>query len=72
MKKDEKDLLARYNYPEFSPRYFEPWMRFDVSPSAGEIGADFPLWCAETGTETTLAEQWSQQRYTVIEFGSFT
>ncbi len=72
MTEEERDLLARYNYPDFTPKYFEPWMRFGESPPPGETGADFPLWSAENGSESALAQLWARQRYTVVEFGSFT
>jgi hypothetical protein len=32
------DLLNRYNYDEFIPEKFEPWMRFDESPFLGQPG----------------------------------
>ena len=72
MTEEEQDLLVRYNYPDFTPKYFEPWMRFSESPPPGEAGPDFPLWCAENGSKSTLAKLWARQRYTVVEFGSFT
>jgi len=31
----DKDLLRRYNYDEFVPDKFMPWMRFDESPMLG-------------------------------------
>lgn len=61
----------RYNYPTFVRKYFEPLMRFDESPPLAEPGADFPL-LTLSGESTSLAEQWSAQRYLVVEFGSFT
>lgn len=67
----DPDLIARYNYDEFVPAKFEPWMRFDASPSVGQAAPDFPLWRLD-GSETRLSEIWSQHAYTVVEFGSFT
>ena len=29
----DPDLIARYNYDDFIPAKFEPWMNFDSSPS---------------------------------------
>lgn len=72
MDEAERALLARYNYPEFRPQYFEPWMRFDESPGPGEEGADFPLWHFQDGRESSLAREWQRYRFTVVEFGSFT
>lgn len=72
MNESTSDLLRRYNYADFTPEYFEPWMRFAESPDAGEMGGDFPLWCAESGNESTLAKLYSEQQYLVVEFGSFT
>lgn len=65
------DLLTRYNFDEFVPAKFEPWMRFDESPSLGSKGPDFPLWTLD-GAETSLSAIWSANSYTVVEFGSFT
>ena len=72
MDEDNQELLKRYNYPDFTPENFEPWMRFHDSPNAGEFGGDFPLWCVDTGEESSLAQIWSEQQFTVVEFGSFT
>ena len=72
MHEENQDLLQRYNYPDFTPEYFEPWMRFNDSPNAGETGGDFPLWCAHTGAKRSLAHIWSEHPFTVVEFGSFT
>jgi hypothetical protein len=65
------DLVARYNYDEFTPEKFLPWMRFESSPQLGEKGPDFSLWELD-GTETTLSECWSGYAYLIVEFGSFT
>jgi len=65
------DLLTLYNYDEFIPAKFEPWMRFDQSPPLGEKGPDFPLTCLD-GTETRLSEVLAKNTYTIVEFGSFT
>ncbi len=67
----DTDLLARYNYDEFVPTKFEPWLRFDHSPPLGGPAPDFPLWHLD-GSETRLSATWSQHTYTVVEFGSFT
>lgn len=65
------DLLSRYNYDEFVPAKFEPWMRFEASPPLGKPAPDFPLWHLNE-RETQLSAIWSQHAYTIIEFGSFT
>jgi hypothetical protein len=67
----EADLIRRYNYDAFVPEKFEPWMRFDESPPLGRPAPDFPLWDLE-GREIRLSQIWSQHRYTIVEFGSFT
>ncbi len=67
----DADLVRRYNYDEFIPAKFEPWMRFENSPPLGQPGPDFPLWDLD-GTETRLSTVWSQNLYTIVEFGSFT
>lgn len=65
------DLLTLYNYDEFIPAKFEPWMCFDESPPLGEKGPDFPLTYLD-GTETRLSEVLAKNTYTIVEFGSFT
>ncbi len=65
------DLISRYNYDEFIPANFEPWMNFDSSPMLGESAPDFPLWDLEQ-KETTLRQIVSLNLYTIVEFGSFT
>lgn len=67
----DADLVRRYNYDEFIPAKFEPWMRFESSPPLGQPGPDFPLWDLD-GAETRLSTIWSQNLYTIVEFGSFT
>lgn len=69
---DQQALLKHYNYDEFTPEKFMPWMRFDAGPSAGDRAPDFPLWDADTQDETTLSAIWSQHRFLIVEFGSFT
>lgn len=67
----EADLSARYNYDEFVPAKFEPWLNFAGSPPLGEPAPDFPLWPLEGG-ETRLSTIWAAHAFTVVEFGSFT
>ena len=67
----DSDLLTRYNYDEFVPAKFEPWMRFDASPPLGQRAPDFPLWHLD-GSQTRLSEIWPRYTYTIVEFGSFT
>ena len=67
----DSDLLQRYNYDAFVPEKFGPWMRFHESPPVGQAAPDFPLWDLEE-KETSLSEVWSQNTYTIVEFGSFT
>ena len=65
------DLFTRYDYDEFVPSEFEPWMRFDDSPRLGEPASDFPMWDLD-GNPTRLSALWSRNLYTIVEFGSFT
>jgi len=65
------DLIARYNYSEFTRDKVLHWLRFDESPVVGQRAPDFPLWHLD-GSRTSLAEVWSNHAYTVVEFGSFT
>ena len=67
----DNHLLARYNYDEFVPEKFKPWMNFSNSPPLGYPAPDFPVWQLDGGG-TTLREIWSQNTFTIIEFGSFT
>ena len=66
------DLLERYNYDEFVPDKFMPWMRFEASPALGAAAPDFPLWQLEDGAQTSLKAWWTRHLYLVVEFGSFT
>lgn len=68
---DATTRVTAYNYDEFVREKFEPWMRFDESPPLGEKGPDFPLYTLDE-QETMLSAYWSQNLYTVVEFGSFT
>ena len=68
---DNKDLITEYNYDSFVPENFLPWMQFDQSPPIGENAPDFSLWDLEEN-QTSLREIWSQNTYTIVEFGSFT
>jgi hypothetical protein len=67
----DSELLARYNYDEFIPEKFEPWLNFEASPPLGVAAPDFPLWDLE-GRETSLSAVWLAHAYSVVEFGSFT
>jgi hypothetical protein len=64
-------LPVRYNYGEFVPEKFEPWLNFAASPPLGYPGLDFPLWHLD-GRETSLSKTWSKHTFTIVEFGSFT
>ena len=68
----DNDLIAKYNYPEFRPEYYEQWMRYDDSPDIGTSAPDFALWNADDQSETRLSDLWSAHKYLVVEFGSFT
>ena len=65
------DLLSRYNYDEFVPAKFEPWMNFANSPALGQQPPDFPLWGLDR-QQTSLNQVVAQFSYTIVEFGSFT
>jgi hypothetical protein len=67
----DTSLISQYNYDEFVPPKFEPWMNFDTSPHLGVPAPDFPLWLLD-GSQTQLSEVWSRHTYTIVEFGSFT
>jgi hypothetical protein len=45
----DDSLIARYNYDEFIPEKFEPWLNFSNSPSIGYPAPDFPLWPLDGG-----------------------
>lgn len=66
------NLLQRYNYDEFVPEKFMPWMRFAESPELGVVAPDFPLRRLSDRAETSLKGWWSSHLYLVVEFGSFT
>jgi hypothetical protein len=67
----DDDLIKRYNYDSFVPDNFMPWMRFDASPALGDPAPDFPLWDLEE-REVNLSSLWSENLYTIVEFGSYT
>jgi hypothetical protein len=67
----DAELIPLYNYDEFIPEKFERWLNFESSPSLGVLAPDFPLWDLE-GSQTQLSAIWSDNIYTVVEFGSFT
>jgi len=69
--KSEINLFSRYNYDEFVPEKFEPWLNFDASPPLGYPAPDFPLWNLDKRV-SRLSEIWSEHTYTIVEFGSFT
>jgi hypothetical protein len=68
---NQEDIITHYNYDEFVPAKFRPWMRFKESPPLGERGPDFPLWRLDE-SETSLGAIWREYTLTVVEFGSFT
>jgi hypothetical protein len=65
------NLPLAYNYDEFTEEKVMPWLNFEGSPSLGETAPDFPLWHLD-GKQTTLSQIWAKNRFTVVEFGSFT
>ncbi len=65
------DLMKAYNYDSFTEENVAPWMNFMDSPPLGETMPDFPLWHLG-GTETNLSQILAANRFTVVEFGSFT
>ena len=67
-----QELIEKYNYEKFVPESFMPWLNFASSPKLGEKAPDFPLWDADSRTETTLSAIWSAHTFTIVEFGSFT
>ncbi len=67
----DPDMVTRYNYDEFIPEKFQPWLNFEASPPLGEPAPDFPLWDLD-GRETSLSAVWSRYTYSIVEFGSFT
>ncbi len=67
----DPELLVRYNYDEFIPEKFGPWLNFKASPLLGAPAPDFPLWDLD-GRETRLSATWLRYAYLIVEFGSFT
>lgn len=65
------DLIAAYNYASFTEENVAPWMNFAGSPPLGELAPDFPLWHLD-GSETSLSLILAENRFTVVEFGSYT
>jgi hypothetical protein len=67
----DNSLVARYNYDEFTQEKVLPWLNFENSPVLGEKAPDFPLWHLDE-SKTKFSDIWSQNLYTIVEFGSFT
>jgi hypothetical protein len=63
--------IPQYNYTHFIPSDIVPFMAFDESPAIGSPAPDFPVWQLD-GTPTKLSNIWTENLYTIIEFGSFT
>ena len=68
----QEDIVTRYNYDEFVPAKFEPWLNFEASPPLGREAPDFPLIRLEDEKTVYLSDIWSSHVYTIVEFGSFT
>jgi hypothetical protein len=67
----DQNLIEAYNYDTFKRANFEKWMHWDKSPSVGSQAPDFPLWALDE-SETSLSALWSEYKYLILEFGSFT
>jgi hypothetical protein len=67
----ETNLTTAYNYAVFSEENVMPWLNFGGSPPLGEAAPDFSLWNLD-GTETSLSLILAENRFTAVEFGSFT
>ena len=58
----DPDLVDRYNYDEFTPEKFIPWMKFDASPPLGEGAPVFPIWNGKQ--DKTYLQRWSSAKCT--------
>lgn len=67
----DSDLVSAYNYDEFTTAKVMPWLNFEASPPVGRPAPDYALWHLD-GRESSLSEIWSDNSYTIVEFGSFT
>ena len=67
----KEDLIARYNYDEFTPAKVFPFLNFKNSPMLGQKIKDFTLLDLDEN-EITLSAILAQNSYTIVEFGSFT
>jgi len=67
----EQALVDAYNYDVFHRRNFSKWMNWDEAPVVGTEAPDFPLWHLDK-TETSLSKLWGENKFLVVEFGSFT
>ena len=65
------DLIAAYNYDTFTAENTAPWTNFEGSPPLGEVAPGFPLWRLD-GAETSFSLLLAENRFTVVEFGSYT
>lgn len=68
----QEELIKQYNHDEFVMSKVSRWMKWEASPNLGSKATSFPLWDADTQAETALETWWKDNRYLVVEFGSFT
>lgn len=67
----DHNLIEAYNYEVFHHTNFMKWMKWDESPAVGSNAPDFPLWNLDK-SETSLSQLWGEQKFLIVEFGSFT
>lgn len=63
--------MPDYNYDVFKRENFEPIMNWEQSPAIGSPAPDFPLWQLDK-SDTSLSQLWKDNKYLIVEFGSFT
>jgi len=67
----ERLSVSDYNYEIFHRRYFSKLMKWEDSPAVGSDAPDFPLWHLDK-SETSLSQLWGENKFLIVEFGSFT
>ena len=67
----ENMSVETYNYDVFHHTNFSKLMKWEESPVIGSNAPDFPLWHLDK-SETSLSQLWGEQKFLIVEFGSFT
>ena len=65
-------FTERYNYDDFVPEKYTTTQSWEQSPELDVPAPSFTLWQLEDRSEIELSAVWAENKYTIVEFGSFT